>query len=92
MLYANCTLSWKSGEDDGVIRVKYVREDGDDTGYQDYIVTRDGVLGSPGSFLLTAQHFELGQAGLGGRWWIRCGSGLSSITLTTRYAKTAQIG
>lgn len=92
MLYANCVLAWKSGESQGVIRVRYTREDGDDTGYQDYLVTRDGVIGSPGSFLLTAQHFELGQAGMGGRWWIRCGGGLSAITLTTRYAKILQVG
>jgi hypothetical protein len=92
MLYVNSTLAWKAGETQGVIRVKYTREDGDETGYQDYVVTKDGVIGSPGSFLLTSMHFEAGEAGMGGRWWIRCGGGLSAITLTTRYCKILQVG
>jgi hypothetical protein len=91
MLYANCVPAWKSGEVAGEIRVKYVREDGDDTGYQSYTVHRDAVIGSPGRFLLSAQHFEVGQSGLGGRWWVMCGGGLSSITLTTRYCKILQV-
>jgi hypothetical protein len=91
LLYANCTLNWQTGGTTGVIRTRYTREGGDDTAYSDRIVTRGTPFGSPDSFLLTDVHFEVGQAGVGGRWWIRCGGDLASLTLTTRYVKILQI-
>jgi hypothetical protein len=92
LLYVNATLNWKTGGTTGVIRTRYTREGGDDTAYNDRIVTRGTPFGSPDSFLITDVHFEVGQAGVGGRWWIRCGGDLDSLTLTTRYVKIMQIG
>lgn len=92
LVYANCALTWASGATAGVIRLKYVREDGDETGFADWTVVRGATLGSPASFLITHTHFEVGQAGLGGRWWIRCGGGLAALTVGTRYVKAMQIG
>jgi hypothetical protein len=91
LMYVNATLNWKTGGTTGVIRTRYTREGGDDTAYSDRIVTRGTPFGSPDSFLITDVHFEVGQAGVGGRWWIRCGGDLASLTLTTRYAKIMQI-
>jgi hypothetical protein len=91
MLYVNAGLNWKTGGSTGVIRTKYTREGGDDTAYSDRIVTRGTPFGSPDSFLITDVHFEVGQAGVGGRWWIRCGGDLDSLTLTTRYVKIMQV-
>jgi hypothetical protein len=81
-LHADCV--WADPSRCGTIRVKYVREGGDDTGYQDYTV-------APGAedFLITATHWEKGQRGVGGRWWVKCGGGLSAIKVTTRYVKLA---
>ena len=91
-LYVNASLRFASGADVGVIRVKYVRENGDETAFADHHVSREAAIGSPGSYLITATHWEIGQAGMGGRWWIRCGGGLTSIALTTRYCSIAQVG
>lgn len=82
MLYANCDITWDSGSQDGWIRVKYVREGGDATAYQDYSVVR-GLS----DFLLTAQHWEAGQAGVGGRWYVNVGGGISKVSVATRYVK-----
>lgn len=82
MLYANCDLTWDSGSQDGWIRVKYVREGDDPTAYQDFSVVR-GLS----DFLITAQHWEAGQAGVGGRWWINVGGGISKVVVGTRYVK-----
>jgi hypothetical protein len=82
-LYANCALHWRDGTD-GWIQVKYVRENGDSTAYQTYSVTR-----SLSNFLITANHFEKGAAGQGGRWGVKCGGGLASLDIDTRYVKLA---
>lgn len=89
MLYANCVLTWdsSSGLRVGTIRVKYVRENGDATAYQDYTVTSKSA-----DFLITAQHFETGEKGQGGRWWISCSGDLYSLTVGTRYVKSSVIG
>jgi hypothetical protein len=83
-LYAHCDCRWANPGVCGWIRVKYVRENGDATAYQEYTV-------SPGreDFLITALHFEKGQRGQGGRWHVQCGGGLSAIDVTTRYVKLA---
>jgi hypothetical protein len=87
MLYANCALTWRNGDSrDGWIQVKYVREGGDDTGYQTYTVAR-----SLSAFLITATHWEESQRGVGGRWQIKCGGGLARITLGTRYCKAVTL-
>jgi hypothetical protein len=85
-LYANCQLDWKPGETQGYVQVKYVRESGDDTAYQTYAVNN-----TMPAMLITAIHFEHGQANQGGRWWIKCGGGLSGIRVDTRYVKLAVV-
>jgi hypothetical protein len=97
LLYANCSLRWSTGNGGaGTIRVKYVREDGDATAYQDYTVTQYGALDDEqeadpdhpaDSFLITAQHWESGQKGVGGRWHIRCDGDIDHMRVGTRYAK-----
>jgi hypothetical protein len=82
--YLHCDCEWADRARCGEIRVKYVREGGDATAYQDYTV-------APGKedFLITALHFEKGERGRGGRWHIDVGGGLSGVTITTRYDKLA---
>lgn len=89
LLYANCVLRWNpnAAEQVGVIRVKYVREGGDATAFQDFTVT-GYAIGNPDSFLITHMHMENGEAGIGGRWWVRCAGALESIEVGTRYCKT----
>jgi N-acetylmuramoyl-L-alanine amidase len=93
LIYANCELEWSTAADGlGVIRLKYVRENGDATAYQDYTCAQGASIGSPDTFLLTATHWEAGESGLGGRWHIRAEGDLAAITLGTRYAKIATVG
>jgi hypothetical protein len=91
LLYVNCELVWASGADMGIIRVKYRRDDGDDTAYQDYCVPAGEAIGSPDTFLLTATHWEDGEKGKGGRWYLRAEGDLASVKLGTRYAKIAVV-
>jgi hypothetical protein len=91
LMYVNCELTWGS-DDVGIIRVKYRRDDGDDTAYQDYCVPKGAAIGSPDTFLLTATHWESGEKGKGGRWYLRCEGGITSVKLGTRYAKIAVVG
>lgn len=37
-------------------------------------------------------HFEAGQKGVGGQWYMRVHGGVSAMTLDTRYCKTAVVG
>lgn len=92
LLYVNCSLRWsKSPGGMGIIRVKYVRDDGDDTAYQDYAVPQHAPVGDPDAFLITATHWESGQKGAGGRWHIRCEGDIDHMKLGTRYAKIGVI-
>lgn len=85
MAYLNCDLTW-SGSADGTIRVKYVRDDGDATGYADYCVSN-----GKDDFLITAMHWEAGEAGKGGRWYLNVGGGITKAVITTRYQKAAGV-
>ena len=67
----------------GEIRVRYTRESGDHTAYQDFT-----VASRKQDFLITHNHSERGQAEQGGRWWVQVKGGLAAINITTRYAKT----
>lgn len=91
LLYVNCELTWADSPTMGIIRVKYVRDDGDDTAYQDYAVPAGESIGSPDAFLITASHWESGEKGKGGRWHLRAEGDLASVKLGTRYAKIAVI-
>lgn len=92
LLYVNCEITWTADPTMGVIRVKYHRDDGDDTAYQDYAVPAGEAIGNPDAFLITATHWESGEKGLGGRWHLRCEGDIASVKLGTRYAKIAVIG
>lgn len=82
MLYINVSPTW-TGSKPGEIRVRYVRDGGDATAYQDYHVNNGET-----SFLITAMHFEDGQRGVGGQWQVNVGGGISSVSIGTRYCKT----
>lgn len=86
MLYVHCDLEWDSGTTLGDIRVKYEREGGDATGYQDYTVRRGRE-----DFLITAMHWEAGESGIGGQWMINVGGGITRATITTRYQKAGSV-
>lgn len=66
----------------GEVRVRYTRESGDHTAYQDFT-----VASRKKDFLISHNHSEKGQAGQGGRWWIQVEGGLAGVTATTRYSK-----
>lgn len=85
MLYINLDLTW-NGSKDGTIRVKYVRDGGDATAYQDYTAAN-----GKGDFLITAQHWESGQKGIGGRWYVDVGGGISRAVGGTRYVKSGGV-
>jgi len=91
LLYVNCELTWSGSDTMGILRVKYRRDDGDETAFQDYAVPKGAALGSPDTFLLTATHWESGEKGKGGRWYLRCEGGIGSVKLGTRYCKAAVI-
>jgi hypothetical protein len=82
-MYLHCDCVWGNPGACGTIRVRYTRENGDHTAYQDFTV-------APGQddFLITHAHHEKGQAGQGGRWWVKVGGGLARVNITTRYVKT----
>lgn len=88
LLYLNVKLRWaRAGFAN--IRVKFIREGGDDTAYQDYL-----VHSSQSEFLLTHSHMEAGQKGVGGKWYIKItgdGDALASAAVDTRYNKYATI-
>jgi hypothetical protein len=81
-IYLHCDCQWADPNRCGVLRLRYTRESGDHTGYSDICV-------APGAedWLVTRSHHERGQAGQGGRWWIKVGGGLAKVTITTRYSK-----
>jgi hypothetical protein len=81
-VYLHCDCVWDGSNRCGVIRVRYTRESGDHTAYQDFTV----APGMP-DFLITHNHHERGQAGQGGRWWVEVKGGLSRVNITTRYSK-----
>jgi len=86
LIYLNVKLRWAC-EGFGNIRVKFVREGGDDTAYADHL-----VHSSQPDFLLTHLHMESGEKGIGGKWYIRVtGDALASAAVDTRYNKYATI-
>jgi murein DD-endopeptidase MepM/ murein hydrolase activator NlpD len=95
LVYLNVKLRWARK---GVanIRVKFVREGDDPTAYQDHRVASmedaDGNLITPDEFLLTNTHFEAGEKGIGGKWYVKItGAALASAAVDTRYNKYATI-
>lgn len=90
-LYANCELVWDEGATAGVIRVKFRREDGDETAFQDFTVIKGVSIGEPDTFLVNAMHMELSEKNKGGRWYMRADGGLKAIKIGTRYCKVAVV-
>lgn len=88
LVYLNVKLTWaKAGFAN--IRVKFVREGDDPTAYQDYL-----VHSSQTEFLLTHSHMELGEKGIGGKWYMKVTSpdgSLASCAVGTRYNKYATV-
>lgn len=86
LIYLNVKLRW-AREGFGNIRVKFIREGGDDTAYQDYL-----VHSSQPDFLITHMHMEAGEKGIGGKWHIKItGDALASAAVDTRFNKYATI-
>ena len=89
MLYLNLTLDWGGRDGDGNVRVKWVREpapEGDATAYQDFAVHSGQT-----DFLLTHQHFEVGEKDKGGRWHVKVSGDMIGAKAGTRYSKWASI-
>jgi hypothetical protein len=79
-VYVNLDLVWPSGARGGNVRLKFTREGGDDTAYQDFT-----VMPWQTEFLITHTHMEVGEANKGGRWKIKVTGDMSSAKAATRY-------
>jgi hypothetical protein len=95
LIYLNVKLRWARK---GVanIRLKFVREGDDPTAYQDFRVIPleedDSEYPYEDDFLITHDHFEQGEKGIGGKWYIKISSpALKSAAVDTRYNKYATI-
>jgi peptidoglycan hydrolase-like protein with peptidoglycan-binding domain len=99
MLYVRVNFRWKSvtgtvpttmaalvkavAAYQGKVEARFVRGDGDATAYDERHFTY-GTNSVPFQHL----HWEHGEKGLAGKWYLRVHGGLTSVELTTRYAKT----
>jgi len=88
MLYLNISLEWPTAGGVGNARVKYVREGGDATAYQDFALNA-----SQDSFLLTHMHMETGEKDKGGIWWVKLTGDMkdTSVIAESAYSKWAEI-
>jgi N-acetylmuramoyl-L-alanine amidase len=69
------------------VEIKYVRDDGDATAYDE----RHYSYGTK-SVPFQQLHFESGEVGKGGKWFMKVHGGVKSMTISTRYAKAHTIG
>lgn len=83
MLYARLGFDWDGSGDGAKVECKFVRGDGDATAYDE----RHYFYGTK-SVPFQQTHFEEGEKGLAGAWWMKFHGGVSRVTVTTRYAKT----
>lgn len=89
LVYLNITpTKWATGKDVGGVRVRLVRADGDNTGYQDYTIAKDSL--DDGGFLISYTYFEDGD-GRPKRVEVRCQGGLLAATVGTRYVKAGVV-
>lgn len=68
------------------VEIKFVRGDGDETAFDE----RHYAYGTK-SVPFQQVHWEHGEKNLAGKWYIKCHGGLTSMEVTTRYAKTAVV-
>ena len=87
MLYARVFFVWKAGSEFAKVECKYVRADNDETAFDERHYEH-GTKTVP----FQQMHFEEGEAGLGGRWFMRVHGGASAMDLTTRYCKSHVLG
>lgn len=87
MLYCRVDFLWKAGGGDAKVECKYVREDKDETAFDERHYEH-GTKSVP----FQQMHFEEGHAGIGGRWYMRVHGGASAMVLKTRYCKTHVLG
>jgi len=85
MVYLNCAKLVFDGARPGRIRVRLNRLDGDQTGYQDYVVV-PGIT----ELLITHTYFEKGD-GTTTAVDLKCLDGLRSMAVGTRYVKRAVV-
>jgi len=85
-VYLNIDPTFKDGKAVGAIRVRLVREDGDDTGHFDILIHQD-ALDSDGRILYRWFYWELGGSGDSTKVQLKCLGGLASATIYTRYTK-----
>lgn len=100
MVYARLNFTWKDlptadSFDEAMrtianyaakVEIKFVRGDGDATAMDE----RHFSYGTK-SVPFQQVHWETGEKGLAGTWWIKVHGGLASVEITTRYAKTSVI-
>ena len=89
-VYLNVTPTFKSGKTVGAIRVRLVREDGDDTGHEDKLIHADALDGD-GKTLIRWLYWEMGGKGDSTKVQLKCIGGLESAKVGTRYTKKAVI-
>ena len=95
MLYVNVTPTWKITDKKhpdywnqrAVLRTRYKRENGDNTAYNDRLISPH----SPAWLITDGDHWETGQKGQGGKWWVKVRGDVKNVVISTRYCKTAVI-
>jgi hypothetical protein len=89
-MYCNVEPIFRAGSAGfGTIRVRFVRESGDSTAYQDFQIRRDSLIS--GRFLMQPQHFGQGNR-TRGRWQIRCTGDITELRIRTRFVKIQVVG
>lgn len=89
-VYLNIDPTFKSGKTHGAIRVRLMREDGDDTGHEDIPIDIDD-LDDNGRTLRRWNYWELGEKGASTKVQVECIGGLESCSVGTRYTKKAVV-
>lgn len=89
-VYLNVDPTFQSGKTIGAIRLRLVREDGDDTGHADLFVMADALDGD-GRCLIRWNYWEKGEKGASTKVQVKCIGGLQSATISTRYLKKSVV-
>ena len=89
-VYLNVDPTFQSGKTVGAIRLRLVREDGDDTGHADLFVMADALDGD-GRCLIRWNYWEKGEKGVSTKVQVKCIGGLQSATISTRYLKKSVV-